>query len=313
MVRHLPPFAPLVAFDAVARHRSFTRAAEELGVTQSAVSHQIRRLERFYGVQLLLRLNPGVELTAEGTILRGELAILLDNIAGLTPRLRRRPGLRTIRLGAGTALAGWWLVRRLPSFQQAHPDITVEFEPIGTEQDAARSVDLRIVWTSLVEARPNSTQAPLFQERVVPVCAPCLLPGGKPLADPADLAELPLIQKGAGPTGEWSWEFWFKALALHRTVPRGPVLRDLGLCLTSAVEGGGVALGRSLLIADAVADGRLMPALSATPRVSSSKVHVARWRPELIGDRVVQLVVNWLARESSLTIASDADVQPAAL
>jgi LysR family transcriptional regulator, glycine cleavage system transcriptional activator len=230
MVRHLPPFAPLVAFDAVARHRSFTRAAEELGVTQSAVSHQIRRLERFYGVQLLLRLNPGVELSAEGTILRGELAILLDNIAGLTPRLRRRPGLRTIRLGAGMALAGWWLVRRLPSFQQAHPDITLEFEPIETEQDAARSVDLRIVWTSLVEARPNSTQAPLFQERVVPVCAPRLLPGGKPLADPADLAELPLIQKGAGSTGEWSWEFWFKALALHRTVPRGPVLRDLGLC-----------------------------------------------------------------------------------
>ena len=301
MVRRLPPFPSLVAFDAVARHRSFTRAAEELGVTQSAVSHQIRRLETFYGTPLLRRLNPGVELSAEGTMLRAELAILLDGIAGLEPRLRRRADRRTVRLGAGAALAAWWLVRRLPSFQAAHPDINVEFEPIGAEQDTTRSVDLRIVWTSLAEARPNSTQLPLFQERVVPVCAPRLLPEGKPLVNPADLVELPLIQKGVDPAGEWSWEFWFKTLGLKRAVSRGPVLRDMGLCLTSAVEGGGVALGRSLLIADAVADGRLVQALVATPLVSSSKVHVARWRPELTGDRAIGVLVNWLAQETSVT------------
>jgi LysR family glycine cleavage system transcriptional activator len=301
MVRRLPPFAPLVAFDAVARHRSFTRAAEELRVTQSAVSHQIRRLETFYGTPLLRRLNPGVELSAEGSILRAELAILLDTIAALEPRLRRSAGGRTVRLGAGTALAAWWLVRRLPAFQAAHPEINVEFEPIETEQDATRSVDLRIVWTSLAEARPNSTQLPLFQERVVPVCAPRLLPEGKPLTNPADLVELPLIQKGVDPAGEWSWEFWFKTLGVKRALPRGPVLRDMGLCLTSAVEGGGVALGRSLLIAAAVADGRLVQALVATPHVSSSKVHVARWRPELTGDRAVRILVNWLSRETSVT------------
>src|SRR5204863_7012226 len=122
MSRRLPPFASLVAFDAVARHRSFTRAAEELGVTQSAVSHQIRRLETFYGTPLLRRLNPGVELSAEGALLRAELASLLDSIAGLEPRLRRRTGRRTVRLGAGMGLAAWWLVRRLPSFQAAHPE-----------------------------------------------------------------------------------------------------------------------------------------------------------------------------------------------
>jgi len=301
MVRRLPPFTSLVAFDAVARHRSFTRAAEELGVTQSAVSHQIRRLETFYGTSLLRRLNPGIELSAEGTILTAELATLLDAMAGLEPRLRRRTGRRTVRLGAGTALAAWWLVRRLPSFQAAHPEINVEFEPIGAEQDATRSVDLRIVWTSLAEARPNSTQLPLFQERVLPVCAPRLLPNGKPLADAADLVELPLIQKGTEPVGEWSWEFWFKTLGVKRAFSSGLVLRDMGLCLTSAVEGGGVALGRSLLIADAVADGRLVQALVSTPHVSSSKVHVARWRPELTGDRAIRVLVNWLSRETSVT------------
>jgi LysR family glycine cleavage system transcriptional activator len=301
MVRRLPPFAPLVAFDAVARHRSFTRAAEELGVTQSAVSHRIRQLETFYGTTLLRRLNPGVELSAEGSLLRAELAMLLDTMAGLEPRLRRRASRQTVRLGSGPAFAAWWLVRRLPSFQSAHPDIHVEFEPIQAEQDATSSVDLRIVWTSLAEARPSSTQAPLFQERVVPVCAPRLLPEGKPLANPADLIELPLIRKGSDPVGEWSWEFWFKTLGVNQAVSRGPVLRDIGLCLTFAVEGGGVALGRSLLIADAVADGRLVPALLATPHVSSSKVHVARWRPELTSDRAIRSLVNWLSRETSVT------------
>ena len=98
MTRRLPPFGPLIAFDAVARHRSFTRAAEELGVTQSAVSHQVRRLEDFLGVQLLKRLNPGVELSDDGTNLQGELATLLDGIAGLEPSLRRRPGRQTLRV-----------------------------------------------------------------------------------------------------------------------------------------------------------------------------------------------------------------------
>ena len=126
----------------------------------------------------------------------------------------------------------------------------------------------------------------------------------KASSDPADLVELPLIQKGGDPAGEWSWEFWFKTLGVKRAFSRGLVLRDIGLCLTSAVEGGGVALGRSLLIADAVDDGRLVPALVATPHVSSSKVHVARWRPELTGDRAIQILVNWLSRETSVTVGA---------
>ncbi|MGC2776756.1 MAG: LysR family transcriptional regulator, partial [Bradyrhizobium sp.] len=127
MTRRLPPFGPLLAFDAVARHRSFTRAADELGVTQSAVSHQVRRLEDFFGVKLLNRLNPGIELSGDGAKLLGELAPLLDGMAGLEPGLRRRPGRRTLRLGAGSSLAAWWLVRRLRTFRALHPDIEIDF------------------------------------------------------------------------------------------------------------------------------------------------------------------------------------------
>jgi LysR family transcriptional regulator, glycine cleavage system transcriptional activator len=304
MTRRLPPFGPLIAFDAVARHRSFTRAADELGVTQSAVSHQIRRLEDFLGLQLLKRLNPGVELSDDGARLQGELAPLLDGIAGLEPSLRRRPGRQTLSLGAGSSLAAWWLVRRLRTFRALHPEIEIDFAPVEAEAVGEPSLDVRISWTTLAESRATSLQAPLFRERVFPVCAPSILPRGRPLSDPTALLDLPLIQKRHTPSGEWSWAYWFRKLGLKRAEPRGLVLGDMGLCLTAAVEGAGVAIGRSLLVADAISDGRLVPALATAPDVLSTKVHIARWSPDLIGDRNTQVLVSWLAQAAEETSRS---------
>jgi LysR family glycine cleavage system transcriptional activator len=301
MTRRLPPFGPLVAFDAVARHRSFTRAGNELGVTQSAISHQVRRLEDFLGVQLLKRLNPGVELSEDGAKLQGELVTLLDGIAGLEPSLRRRPGRQTLHLGAGSSLAAWWLVRRLRTFRALHSEIEIDFLPVESEAVGEPSLDVRILWTTLAESRATSLQAPLFRERVFPVCAPSILPQGRPLSDPAALLDLPLIQKGHTPSGEWSWAHWFRKLGLKRAEPRDLVLRDMGLCLTAAVEGAGVAIGRSLLVADAIGDGRLVPALATAPYVLSTKVNIARWSPDLIGDRNTQVLVNWLAQAAEET------------
>lgn len=301
MTRRLPPFGPLIAFDAVARHRSFTRAADELGVTQSAVSHQVRRLEDFFGVQLLKRLNPGVELSDDGTNLQSELATLLDGIAGLEPSLRRRPGRQTLRVGAGSSLAAWWLVRRLRTFRALHSEIEIDFLPVESEAVGEPSLDVRILWTTLAESRATSLQAPLFRERVFPVCAPSILPRARPLSDPAALLDLPLIQKRHTPSGEWSWAYWFRKLGLKRAEPRGLVLGDMGLCLTAAAEGAGVAIGRSLLVADAISDGRLVPALATAPDVLSTKVHIARWSPDLIGDRNTQVLVSWLAQAAEET------------
>jgi LysR family transcriptional regulator, glycine cleavage system transcriptional activator len=301
MTRRLPPFGPLIAFDAVVRHRSFTRAADELGVTQSAVSHRVRRLEDFLGVQLLKRLNPGVELSDDGARLQGELATLLDGMASLEPSLRRRPGRQTLRLGAGSSLAAWWMVRRLRAFRALHSEIEIDFVPVESEAADEPPLDVRILWTTLAESRATSLQASLFRERVFPVCAPSILPRGQPLSDPAALLELPLIQKRHSPSAEWSWASWFQKLGLKRAEPRGLVLGDMGLCLTAAVEGAGVAIGRSLLVADAISDGRLVPALATAPDVLSTKVHIARWSPDLIGDRNTQVLVSWLAQAAEET------------
>jgi len=301
MIRRLPPFGPLIAFDAVARHRSFTRAADELGVTQSAVSHQVRRLEEFFGRALLKRLNPGVEPSADGAKLLGDLAPLLDGIAGLAPSLHRQPARQTLRIGAASSLATWWLVRRLRNFCAQHPEIAIEFVPADTVAEHAPPLDLRVMWTTLAQARATKLQAPLFRERVFPVCAPSVLPGGKPLTDPTALLDLPLIQKGQSPTGEWSWSLWFKKLGLKRAPPRGLVLGDMGLCLAAAVEGGGIAIARSLLVADAIGDGRLVPALAAPPQIRSSKIHIARWRAERVGDRDTETLVAWLRQAAAET------------
>jgi len=301
MNRRLPPFASLVAFDAVVRHRSFTRAAEELSVTQSAISHQIRGLEKFFGIQLLKRLHPGVELSPDGAKLHNELAPLLDGMAGLVSSLHRLPSRQTLRVGAGSPLATWWLVRRLRHFRKLHPSIEIDFVSIESTAVDVPPVDVRILWVTREEARATSVQLPLFREQVFPVFSPSLLPGGWPLTDPAALLGLPLIQKAHTPAGEWSWSYWFEKLGLKHAEQRGLVLGDVGLCLTSAVDGAGIAIGRSLLVADAISDGRLVVALSTTPHVLSTQVHIARWAPELARDSNTQTLVTWLATAAEET------------
>lgn len=304
MPRHLPPFQPLLAFDAVVRHRSFTRAAAELGVTQSAVSHQVRRLEQHFGMTLLERQNPGLDLTAEGRALQGELAAALDAIGALDAHVRRAARQRTLRIGASAALCNWWLIRRLPRFTAQHPSITLEVVPREAAPTTDRPVDLRISWVLANEARRTTTQTPLFREQVFPVCTPALRPA---TPSPETLLSLPLIHKDADQTSEWSWDTWFRRLGLKRTAATGGGIRlgEIGLCLAAA-EGTGVALGRSLLVSDAIADGRLTRLFPDGPVMESRKIYVARWPAELSADKDVQSFVRWLAEEAERTCGAAA-------
>jgi LysR family glycine cleavage system transcriptional activator len=298
-MRRLPPFLPLVAFDAVVRHGSFTRAAAELGVTQSAVSHQLRRLEHYFDARLLQRLNPGVVPTQPGAALAVEVAELLEKLGGLGRQLRRAPSRPALRVGVGAALATWWLVRRLPGFAAAHPGSRIELVTVATRAEAdAPDLDVRILWVPVGEARRSTTQAVLFRERVFPVCRPSLLRGG------ATLATLPLLHKGRehAQGAEWNWPTWLARLGIKRAPDKSAGelrFNDLGPALAAAVEGGGVALARSLLVRDALADRRLARVLPARHDMTSSKIHVARWPAALIGDARVRAFVTWLGAEAA--------------
>jgi LysR family glycine cleavage system transcriptional activator len=298
-VRRLPPFPELVAFEAVARHLSFTKAAAELCITQSAVSHRVSRLEKFLGTQLLHRSNPGLALTTAGAALLPQLKAALDGLERLSPRRERR-----LRIAAASFLCTWWLAGRLSAFMQQHPGITIELIPMESDRSSIPEVDVRILWLGPGDEPSAATHMPLAREHVFPVCSPDLvrdLPMGR---DPAALATLPLIHKAYHAVGEWSWPVWLDRLGVKVTKRREGELRfpDPGLMLSAAMNGAGVAIGRSLLVHDALKDGRLIVPFPAAEPMVSEKRHVARWRRNRQGDRDIEAFVNWLAGEASASI-----------
>jgi LysR family transcriptional regulator, glycine cleavage system transcriptional activator len=305
VMRALPPFDALIAFESALRHRSMTRAAGELGLTQSAISHRLRRLEGFMGTPLLERQNGSLAATTAGAALAEGLAALLDDMAQLRARSRAAVAPAALKVGVGSALADYWLVRRLPGFAAAYPKIPVELTVVESEKQArGHDLDLQILWRPAATARASSTERLLFREHVFPVSAPALLPRGKPLRDAKALARLPLLHKGSAANGgaEWSWPAWFERLGLG-AAPSGLRFDTIGTTIAAALQGAGVVLARSLLVHDALADGRLSRVLPAKWDMPSSKAHVVRWPAALAGDARVRAFVDWLSHETRSTAA----------
>ena len=230
-MKHLPPFDSLVAFDAVVRHKSITRAAAELGLTQSAISHRVRRLEAFMSAPLLHRHNTGLQSTSAGeALVEG-----FDEVAGRRRSAssampygdRAKPVASGNRRGVGGELA-----RASPA---GFCGVLVLTYPSNWSSLRVRrlnliaDLDLRILWVPASELKATSTQLPLFQERVFPVCHPSLLPPNFSLGYSAILATLPLLHKGpAGreTTAEWSWPAWLERLGLPPQPRELPVRVD---------------------------------------------------------------------------------------
>jgi LysR family transcriptional regulator, glycine cleavage system transcriptional activator len=297
-MRRLPPFQELVAFEAVARLSSFTKAAAELCITQSAVSHRVRRLEKFLGTRLLHRSNPGVALTPAGAALLPQIKAALDGLEQLTPRRERR-----LRIAAGSALCTWWLAGRLPSFMHQHPGVNVELIPMESDRSAIPEVDVRILWLDADDEPSVATMRPLFVEHVFPVCSPDLVRDLPVREDAKALATLPLIYKASHAIGEWSWSLWLERLGIPTRNRREGELRftDMGLMLSAAIEGGGVALTRSLLAHDPLMDGRVIAPFATVTPMLSAKRHFARWRRDRLGDPDIEAFVGWLAAEAEVS------------
>ncbi len=297
----LPPFEGLVAFEAALRHRSMTLAAHELRLTQSAVSHRLKKLETFIGTPLLERTGTGLTTTAAGAILRDEVIKLLDELTSLRARSRAAIRPAKLRIGAGAALAQYWLIRRLPRFASAYPDIAAEIVTADTEaQGRAGDVDVQILWLPKTTARSTSTQRLLFDEHVFPVAAPRLLTQDGTFVSVSALALMPIIHKGPATrhdSAEWQWQTWFDRLGLTANVPKGLRFESISLSLAAAIEGVGVALGRSLLVKDAIADNRLCRVLPEEWDMPSSKAHVIRWPAVLCGDTRIERFIAWLSSE----------------
>jgi LysR family glycine cleavage system transcriptional activator len=270
VVRRLPPLNSLRAFEAAARHLSFTRAAEELHVTPAAISHHIKALEDHLGVKLFRRLNRVVLLTDAGQACVAGLSDAFDRMAAALERLRAQDCSGPLTVSAPPALAARWLVPRLERFQELYPEIDVRVSAAMRLVDFTREdVDLAIRYGP---GRYAGLVADLLlTNEVVPVCAPVLLEGPRALRAPQDLRHHTLLHDdtstsdGAYP----NWAMWLRAAGVEGVdASRGPRFDYSGLVLDAAAAGHGVALGLSTIVAGDLAAGRLVrpfAVVAATP------------------------------------------------
>ncbi|MBN9409905.1 MAG: LysR family transcriptional regulator [Burkholderiales bacterium] len=260
MRRRIPPLDTLLCFDAAARHESYTRAAQELALTQSAVSRRIAALESFLGVALFRRTRHGVALTPAGAAYARQMALRLAAMERdtLDAMARTGEGGGAVSLAAVPTFATRWLLPRLPAFQALHADVQIHIETrtrpfmfSDTEFDAA----LYAGTPAQVAAWAGTRAQLLMHEDVAPVCSPVLLPGGKPVA-PASIARLPLLQQSTRPD---MWAAWFDAQRVQAPMARsGPRYELFSMTAVAAAQGMGVALVPLLLVQDELARGDLV-------------------------------------------------------
>jgi LysR family glycine cleavage system transcriptional activator len=247
----LPSLNGLRAFEAAARHLSFTRAAEELHVTQAAVSHQIVRLEQQLGVRLFVRRNRALQLTAEAQAYLPAVTEAFSGLRRATEKLQRTGG-GILTVTSLTSFAAAWLVPRLGDFQEKHPDIEVRLTTsFGTVDFRREDVDMGI---RLGDGKwPGLRAEWLMAEEVFPVCSPAL---AERLQSPADLADMTLLHVTHWPEG---WPDWLAAAGL----PGGKGARNLTFDLLisayrAASQGMGVAMGQTPSVDPELAAGRLV-------------------------------------------------------
>ncbi len=260
-MRHLPPLNALRSFEAAARLGSFNLAADELHVTPSAVSHQIRSLEEFLNIKLFQRVNRRTQLTSPGEKYLSAVEHALDEIDVATRRLLTTPNASAINLSVVPAFLTRWLVPRIRAFQASHPDVELRLSASTGPTDFARSdTDMAIYfgrneWQG-VESRH------LKDVTLIPVCSPKLLDQGLPLDRPEDLLQQTLLHV-ANRSSEWD-QLLDEAGVPHPAINKGVIFSSTSLAINAAIEGVGIALADPLLVEREVNYGQLIIPLDIT-------------------------------------------------
>lgn len=256
MTDRLPPLTALRAFDAAARHMSFSKAADELNVTPAALSFQIKAIEDHFGGLLFRRLNRAVELTEAGRALAPGAADGFQTLAAAWRAAQRTQDNRTLTVTAGPAFTAKWLAPRLYAFAQSHPDIELRFSASLKIMDFGRdNIDVAIRFGYGPD--PGVYSLPLAEEWVTPVMIPALA-AQYPTAE--SLRDAPLIMDDSttflDPPADWNT--WFSAMGVAPPIIQGPRFSQADHAVDAALAGVGVVLGRRALVIKDLAEGRLI-------------------------------------------------------
>src|SRR3989440_9185674 len=221
MTARLPSLNGLRAFEAAARHLSFTQAASELNVTQTAISHQIKRLEEELGVRLFIRQNRSLALTQQAQEYLPGIRAAFNDLRLATDRLLRKDDDHVLTVSTLASLAAKWLLPRLTAFQEAHPGIDVRITTSTNLVDFQRdNVDAAIRYGRGQWAGLRADW--LMADELFPVCSPALLQGDKPLRSPQDLAHHTLLHSSGGYDDDW--RLWLTAAGLPANISKQPGL-----------------------------------------------------------------------------------------
>jgi LysR family glycine cleavage system transcriptional activator len=286
------------AFEAAARHQSFSQAAAELFVTPAAVSQQVKALEAHLGQRLFRRLNRAIVLTPAGQLLLPGFGAGLDNIAEAVGQLQRQREGGPLDINTSPAFASKWLIPRLDDFQQQAPDvevrITASMELVDFDAD---EVDIAVRFGA--GDYPGLAAEWLMGEEVFPVCMPALLEGAHPLGTPADLRFHQLLHDGTRQLGDLApdWRMWLQAAGVENVNPNyGMTLRPSSIVMEAALEGQGVALGRRSLVAGDLKAGRLVRPFALGLPISFA--HWLVYKPEALKRTKLRAFRDWIMAES---------------
>jgi DNA-binding transcriptional LysR family regulator len=292
----LPPLDLLAAFEAAARHLSFTRAGAERFITQSAMSRQIQALEDDLGVPLFRRHHRRLSLTEHGVRLHATCTAVLAQLRATVTEIRAPARREVLSLTTTPGFAALWLIPRLPAFTRAHPGVDVRLDASFERRDLrGEGFDIAVRYVPVGRERVE----PLFPESLQPVCSPRLMRSGPPLKTPADLQQHTLLQfseTGGGMPVEW--EPWLQAVGLQDLQPAARLsFSSYGDVIAAAVAGQGVALGRRPLVDRLLRSRHLVAPFKDAP--ASSRAYYVIVEPGARTRPAVAALERWLREEAA--------------
>ena len=315
---HAPPSTPPIAhlrtrpvgvghwraFLAVARHLNFRAAAEELALTQSAVSRQIQALEDEVGVPLFLRHTRAVELTSAGGQLQRAVAPALERLDAAVRQVRLAAGRRSVAITTWASFASMWLIPRMQEFQRDNPDIDIRIDAGDAILDL-ETADVDLALRSSVPSSVGPNAQRLFGEQLAVVASPWLLRSMPPIRTPQDVAQFTLIEVGDAhrtPYFEWiTWRRWFDLNGLARQQPKRWLYFNYAQQIVqAALAGQGLALARMPLIAESLARGELVEVLPGH-RLDTPLVYWLVLGPRGAQRPEVQAFCAWLLLQAQAT------------
>ncbi|MFO1090074.1 MAG: transcriptional regulator GcvA [Hyphomicrobiales bacterium] len=294
--RVLPPTNSLVVFEAAARHRNFTRAAEELSVTQSAVSRQIQLLEDFLGTPVFQRHARGLELTREGERLHRAVAMGLEHIANVASDIRRHRGPAELTVATSVTFASYWLMARMAKFRAAHPEIELRLVASSPVYDlTAAGIDLAVRYG--LGEWPGVEAVRLFDDEIWPVCSPAYLSASAAIREPADLLNENLLHLSKFDRNWVTWDSFLESLGVSGEPHlRGQTYDNYMVLIQAALRGEGIALCGRRLAEDFIAHGDLVRPLDVT--LKSDRGFYLLTPREGSMSRAARLFHDWLIEEA---------------